>query len=95
MIIIENPQYEKFIYSNHFIICSCSLGDSMIYQCITDENPIIYRDTEFDGIILKSDFKDFLYYHLTLAQMSRLWFINKSPSKNFMSTKQDALASRR
>lgn len=40
-------------------------GEGWTYQYTLDEKPMIYKNTEFNGIILKSNFEGFLYYHPT------------------------------
>lgn len=40
-------------------------GDGWTYQYTTEENPMVYKNTEFDGVSLKSNFEGYLFYHPT------------------------------
>lgn len=40
-------------------------GEGWTYQYTTEENPMVYKNTEFDGVSLKSNFEGYLFYHPT------------------------------
>jgi len=40
-------------------------GEGWTYQYTTEENTMVYKNTEFDGLSLKSNFEGYLFYHPT------------------------------
>lgn len=38
-------------------------GKGWTYLYTTEEKPMVYKNTQFDGVLLKSDFEGYLFYH--------------------------------